>query len=247
MNIVHRALSKLQRMNRQRRFNAAARRYAREFPRAARGSAEWLIGSELKYGGIVTNVPRNKVSPLDPRAPEQIRRGGMTGGDRMLHHGYAPAYARHLSPYVSRDTPPLLMEVGILKGTGLAIWCDLFPTGKVIGLDIDPDHFRSNVPDLEARGAFGRNAPEVHVFDQLQDGQDRMGEILAGAKADIVIDDGLHTEAAILNTLRAVEPYLAERFVYFVEDNDTVAPVIASSFPHLVVESLGLMTILTRA
>ena len=53
------------------------------------GTAEWLVGTEIKYGGMVTNVKRNKVSPKDPRTNEQLRSGGMIGGDRMLYHGYA--------------------------------------------------------------------------------------------------------------------------------------------------------------
>ena len=51
------------------------------------GSVPWLIGAEFRYGGIHRNVPRLRVSSLDPRSREELARGGMIGGDRMLHHG----------------------------------------------------------------------------------------------------------------------------------------------------------------
>ena len=94
---------------------------------------------ELEYGGYVINIPRNIVSNKDPRTKEQILWGGMTGGDRMskLHQGYAKIYAKHLRPFIQREKPVVLVEVGILRGTGVAIWSELFPNGRILGLDID--------------------------------------------------------------------------------------------------------------
>jgi len=46
-----------------------------------KGSEEWLILKEYKYGGLVKNVPRNKVSILDKRTKYELNIGGMIGGD----------------------------------------------------------------------------------------------------------------------------------------------------------------------
>ena len=91
---------------------------------------------------------------------------GMTGGDRMLHHGYGPTYARYLRPFLGGRNLTVA-EFGILKGTGLAIWCDLFTDARVIGLDIDLGHFEENRSRLARRGAFKQNRPELHEYDQL--------------------------------------------------------------------------------
>lgn len=80
-------------------------------------------------------VSRNKVSPRDHRSHSELSRGGMIGGDRMLHHGYADDYAEFLAPFLGTDPPPVVAEFGILRGTGLAIWCDLFPRSRVLGLE----------------------------------------------------------------------------------------------------------------
>lgn len=61
----------------------------------------------------------------------------MIGGDRMLHHGYAKKYAEYLLPFLNRVQPVTVLECGILRDTGIAIWCDLFQEGRIIGLDID--------------------------------------------------------------------------------------------------------------
>ena len=78
--------------------------YLWRYSKYSLGTAEWLIYSEIKYGGIATKVKRNKVSDLDMRSAKNISRGGMIGGDRMLYHGYANKYSEY-SKYSSLQNP----------------------------------------------------------------------------------------------------------------------------------------------
>jgi hypothetical protein len=158
-----------------------------------------------------------KSALYDQRKPEQLSLGGMTGGDRMLHHGYAPRYAQFLAPFVG-EKQLTVAEFGVLKGTGLAIWCDLFPDARVIGFDIDLTHVRENRDFLVSKGAFTKNEPELQKYDQLVDGSGRLQTVLCDSKLDVVIDDGLHFIEAIVTTWRSVQPFLAAKFVYFIED-----------------------------
>lgn len=112
------------------------------YKKAPLGSADWLARTEIIYGGYVTGVERRKVSAQDGRAKEELEFGGMTGGDRMLHHGYGPIYARYLAPFLGQSGLTMA-EFGILKGTGFAMWCDLFPSARVIGFDIDLGKIRA--------------------------------------------------------------------------------------------------------
>ena len=212
------------------------------YMRPETGSAGWLIKKEMEYGGLVTDVPRRRVSPLDPRSPAQLAYGGMTGGDRMYDNGYAEHYERHLRPFMGRSALTVA-EFGILKGTGLAIWCDLFPDADVLGLDIDPEHFNNNRAWLESRGAFARNRPQVHEFDQLADDAARVGNLLRGRKLDIVIDDGLHSADAILRTWESVKPHLSPTFVYFIEDYDDVFGKHGHAFEGYDTVTAGIMNI----
>ena len=211
------------------------------------GSPQWLVAAEQIFGGLVSGVRRNVVSPLDPRSREAIARGGMTGGDRMHHHGYGPVYSRFLEPFVANRLEKFtIVEAGILKGTGLALWSALFPNADIVGLDIDLEHCRANLPELKARGAFLRAEPELHLFDQFKDGEPEIVDVLAGRKVDIMIDDGFHSLETIMNTARAVKKSLAQRFVYFVEDNAHVQPALQHEFPDCLVVSAGQLTVIFR-
>ncbi len=220
--------------------------YLSKFSISSPGTIEWFIGTEIKYGGIETNVPRNKVSPKDPRTKEQISLGGMVGGDRMLHHGYAEKYSEYLLPYVKKCNPVTVVEFGILKGTGLAIWCDLFQNGRILGLDIDLSHINGNMDSLKNLGAFKKNQPELYVFDQFLDNTEYLSTILKGDSIDICIDDGFHSIESILSTMRSTLPYLADEFVYFIEDNEDVHREIKRLYPDLLVENKGHFTIVSR-
>lgn len=204
--------------------------------------AQRLIDLEQKYGGIIRGVPRNKVSPLDPRLPNRLPTMGMKGGDRMQFHSYAQHYARELASVAGNVT---IVELGILTGIGLAMWCDLFPRSRVIGLDIDTDHFCKNIPDLERRGAFKGNPPEFYEFDELAaDNAATIAGILLGDKIDILIDDALHDDDSILKAMSDFLPFMAPRFLYFVEDNKHVHKKIARDYSKLRVRPYGELTVI---
>gem|GEM_PF-1612825 len=102
------------------------------------------------YGGTIKILERRKVSEHDPRTQQQL-----LSGDRMsrIEHNYAPVYEECLRPYLHKENKKLVIaEVGILKGTGLALWSDLFEHARILGFDIDLSYVHENMPDLIARG-----------------------------------------------------------------------------------------------
>jgi hypothetical protein len=201
----------------------------------AAGSEEWLVLTELKYGGLVSDVRVKRVSEQDPRTRSQDFTVRMTGGDRMsvIWNGYGRKYAKYLKPFVARaETESItLVEVGILRGTGLAIWSDLFGNGRIVGLDIDVSHFRENLGRLKGLGAFTHDNVTTHEFDQYRDNAELLRQLLGGRKIDVMIDDGKHDDEPILTTFRSVLPHLANPFVYFIEDNSTVWRALRATYP----------------
>jgi len=201
-----------------------------------------LIECERKFGGLHTGVKRNKVSPLDPRSPATLAHGGMTGGDRMLHHQYATIYSACL-PDVSEEIT--LVELGILRGVGLAIWCELFPNARVIGLDVDLSHYKENEQNLRKLGAFRNHSPEVYEYDELAPTNAmRLRSILGGDSIDVCIDDALHYDEAILKAARDLMPFMRDGGVYFIEDNAKVHEQIRRIYPTNKVVSAGKMTVI---
>lgn len=187
---------------------------------------------------------RNHTSDLDPRRPEEysagyVRKGEKflpthIGGDRMSmkYHGYSIPYSYYLQKFseVCSKKRPVIVEVGVLRGVGLAIWCDLFPEARVIGLDLDPGIFLANKENLIEMGAFKKNDPEIHYFDQFEDNRLSLEDVLQGDVVDVVIDDGAHTEEAILKTASSIQPYLSDEFLYFVEDFGNLGVIFEERF-----------------
>jgi hypothetical protein len=187
-----------------------------------------LRACEARFGGA-TKIKRKKVSPLDKRTKEELAKGCMRGGDRMNGHGYAKIYAKELLRYFDRAFT--LVEVGVLTGSGIALWSSIFPKSEVIGLDIDIEIFISSISNLKKRGAYRKSLPMVYEFDQLADTTEQVKALFGTRKINVVIDDGLHTNTAILNTIEGFVPRLASDFLYFVEDNASVSKEISEKFP----------------
>ena len=205
------------------------------------GTADWLTKAEFKYGGKIWAITVH-YNPEDPTTGIDRM---MVGGDRMLHQGYAKDYARFLSPYVeNRNQRYVVCEVGILEGTGLAIWCDLFPNARCIGLDIDLSNVEGNFNNLKTLGAFRNNIPELFHYDQYLHSEKYLEEILNGDKIDIFMDDGAHSEESIITTLNSVSPHLNDYFVYFIEDNWDVHSAIRSQHQNWTIHSNGGLTVI---
>lgn len=201
-----------------------------------------LYELERKYGGV-ERVKRRAVSPHDPRIRKarvvEAIPGSMLSGARFLPRtGYADMYSRHLD----KSGRFVMVELGILLGVGLAVWSDVFPEARIIGLDVDTSLFAKE--ELEARGAFRSNRPEVHFLDELgRCATMRLERILKGEKIDVMIDDALHDDNSILRALEIFLPFMADGFVYFIEDNGTVDQAVRDTYPHLSVERTGRLTV----
>jgi cephalosporin hydroxylase len=153
------------------------------------------------------------------------------GGDKMAadRNNYAAAYAGLLSGL----NPAVVVELGVFQGVSMAMWCDLFPEAFVVGLDLDFDRFHACHPSLVGRGAFRRSSPALFTFDAYQQHPGNLSEL---PPVDLFIDDGPHTEEAIVNVLRLVGPLMAEGGVYVIEDFPSGGDLLAEAFPdaHIV-------------
>src|SRR2546428_263365 len=55
------------------------RAYMGQYRAGLPGSAAWLIGGEIHYGGVQLGVPRTRISPWDPRVNSHPRPRMMGG------------------------------------------------------------------------------------------------------------------------------------------------------------------------
>lgn len=163
------------------------------------GISKRLAYLEAEYGGSVGGY-----SWVNDRK--------QTGGDRFHTGRFDMIYAKHLPA-----DPKVIVECGVFKGNGLAVWCDLFPEARVIGLDIDVNTYEPTW--LKDMGAFTSNVPEVYQFDKYKDS---LGLVSEELEVDVLIDDSCHKTEGILLFLERALPYLSDNVVVFIEDNKTV-------------------------
>ena len=197
---------------------------------------EWLIAKEMHYRGDdwkPQSVQRVVTSPADPRRESGFPNHGMTGGDRMQQDGmgFAKTYARYLQKMIYKHLT--IAEVGILQGTGLALWCDLPNVRRVCGFDVDIRHFMSYQYDLTQRGAFAKKYPDIYRFDQYIINYGVLSNALKPGEVDIYIDDATHDIRATINSLNAFMPFLRDGALVFIEDIKDFAPILQSSFSSI--------------
>lgn len=203
---------------------------------------EILNSLERKYGGLVQGVVRNVISDNEGKGYQKRHQGG----DRMNshYHKYSKVYSKFMESRL--DDNINLAEVGILTGSGIAIWCDIFKNANIYGLDIDTNIFYNNKSNLESLGAFKNKQPIVNSFDQYIDNTEYLGGLLENDKKfSIVIDDGCHEDGAILKCLESFLPHLEKDFIYFIEDNHKVHKTIKKKYPQFNVFYSDQMTVLT--
>jgi hypothetical protein len=191
-------------------------------------SEGWLISRERQYAPQVGVLP-GLTSPTNLNAYHAVD----LGGDKMasLRNGYGRNYAPLLAPRLGEVRT--LVELGVFQGVSLALWCDLFPEAKVVGLDIDFGRFRAHATFLEQRGAFSTNAPDLVRFDAFAPDATPLVDELDGRFIDVFIDDGPHHIDAIVATAKAIVPLMGAGSLYVVEDQTSALGPLREAFPTL--------------
>jgi len=182
-----------------------------------KGSVNWFIATEIRYGGFVRYASRNRISKQDHRYESVASAPGHEGGDRMGRgrHAYGKTYAQ-ISKLI--PTAPVVAELGVLRGQGLAIWADRFPQALIVGLDLDFAYFEAYRERLDKLGAFRSGSLALVHFDAFDPQTAELERLLDGRRIDLFVDDGPHDQWAIVRTFQAVSPLLAPGAVYVIED-----------------------------
>lgn len=205
-----------------------------------------LIALEHKYsaGQVTRGIKPWEPSPYDPKgSPLRIHDGHRMGPRKVgLEHNYAPVYAH----YLSDRRVGTLVEMGVLRGLGLAIWVDLFPQAHIIGLDWDWTAYQEHLPKLLQLGAFSQSLPRVYRFDELDPKADQMLHAITPGGIDVFIDDALHYDDAIIQAFVKFFPILNKGGVYFIEDNARVIYELRRKFPELRFNDYKEMTVIVK-
>lgn len=195
---------------------------------------------ELKFGGYSTDVkPSINVIKTYKKSPLKH-----TGGDRfnIFYHDYSEIYVKHLTKL---RTVSNILEIGILKGTGLAIWSEVFPKSTLFGFDWDLSNFEKNYEYLLEQGAFKSHKPNLFQYDQFKDNSNWLKENFSKISFDIIIDDAYHSDESIINSFEELIPYFSEEFIYIIEDNKTAWKKLETKYPKYKFDNYGEITVVT--
>lgn len=159
---------------------------------------------------------------------QRVKCGNRTciGGDRMHgHHNYGQCYAdvlNKLLPRAESFQPAFRVgEIGILMGTGLAVWDAVISNAEIDGWDMDITNTANNLPNMRARGAFPGRAPRLNVIDShnpVYENIKKVEQVLGSAKYHFFIDDGWHSPEGIASTVETFYRFIHEEGIYVVED-----------------------------
>jgi hypothetical protein len=171
-------------------------------------------------------------SPLDsnPHAPWNL------GGDKMgaARNGYGENYASALAGL----RPQVVVELGVFAGASLALWDALFPDALIVGLDLDFDRFNEHLPVLLDAGAFPLRPPRLVTFDAYGS-VTPLVDALGGLPIDLFVDDGPHTEDAIVRMAKHVGPLMSRDSLYVIEDFAGGGRILREHLPSAVVSGGG--------
>ena len=190
------------------------------------GSERWLIEKENFLAPSTVKIPAVFSKLEKSRAHELLNHGG----DKMSarRHGYARTYSKVLQSLPAKGA---VLEVGVLTGISLGVWSQAKPQWMIFGLDLDLERFRQNLSFLRSSGCFLDQNPIVLEFDcYTPDTQELTKSMLAQsiARFDLIIDDGPHTDEAILATFKELFPLISDLGCYVVEDNLSVKRELAA-------------------
>ena len=162
----------------------------------------------------------NQLAAKRTEPPRQKAKVGSTPDDKLLPliekylptrrtHNYHPYYWRHF-----RDihlSVRRVVEIGVYAENSLRLWEDFFPNAEILGIDIDP-----------RCASFAGGRRRVFIGDQQDPVFLQRFIAETGGDFDVVIDDGAHTESAIMTSLVHLLPACSPHGLYAIEDLNTL-------------------------
>jgi len=125
------------------------------------------------------------------------------------YHNYGRQYEDLMRPY--QDKPIRFLEIGVFKGKSMPAWRDAFPNAQVIvGVDIDPECSVYSNADKGIVVLIG-DATDPDTVNRINS---------TYGPFDIIVDDGRHTNRAMIESFEKFFPLLADGGLYIVEDTD---------------------------
>lgn len=154
------------------------------------------------YRNTHGNFTNKKMNSLAEKLHEAASKHGTDkGAENHSFDGtsYLDVYGMVFAPAARRDGIKLL-ELGVKDGASLRMWCEVFPSWEIIGVDI------AKSPNLDVGNAT------FYCRDRTDPWLRNLGPL------DAVIDDASHFVGKTLRSFQLLFPVLSPGGVYIIED-----------------------------
>jgi len=131
--------------------------------------------------------------------------------DKGPKHGYHKVYEDYFAPL--KDQEINILEIGVHQGASFDAWHEYFSKANLYGIDLFVREKMRSVPAFKKdRVHFMKGDSTNPVIGPML--YDNWGKI----KFDIIIDDGMHTPKANMQTYNNFLPFLKPGGQFFIED-----------------------------
>ena len=131
-------------------------------------------------------------------------------------HDYCRHYDKLFTPL--RDKPVKLAEIGVGGGEGVRMWLEYGPKWDVYGVDIVHGTNPYDTPGADADTRYGFRRYTFRQGDQCDPEFWKRFIEAHGGDFDIICDDGLHSNIAVITTFNALWQHVKPGGFYCVED-----------------------------
>jgi len=109
--------------------------------------------------------------------------------------------------------PNTILEIGTASGASARSFATRFPDSNVFTLDVRP-----------ACAKIFAHHPNIHPLtcDTSSDSDIERAINTINSPIDVVIDDGSHLSDDVARTFKHIQPYLSQKFIYIIEDCDSI-------------------------
>jgi cephalosporin hydroxylase len=164
----------------------------------------WFDGGSAALNGVSVRVARSDYDKQRTSDDEIVSLKGQ---------GFFSIYEKLLE----KEPPRTILEFGIFEGGSALILADMFPTAKIVGIDLRP----SNPAVLRHVEKMGLSDRVFLHYGVSQSNEAKVIESITaelGGSIDLVIDDASHNYELTKASFEISLPYVREGGMYIIED-----------------------------
>jgi hypothetical protein len=132
------------------------------------------------------------------------------GTDKATRHNYTSTYAKYLKKIQSKSIN--FVEIGVLNGGSMAMWCKYLPQAKFLFFDIE------NQIEESIKKHIDWNRVKLHISSAYTNESVQLTKEYFNGGIDFLLDDGPHTLESMMDCITLYSPLMNKGGTIMIED-----------------------------